>query len=516
MAFFLVECQTTSIPAEPTVDFSIENDNCTASCEVRFFSKAQNVAKFTWDFGDGGTSTEANPKHTYLNPGTYTVKLVVQGSGGMATQTKTVTIGNRALSGQKVWDKSFGGSNTEDFKTLLATADGGTLLGGTSVSPSSGNKSLQNYGERDYWIVKLNQAGDKVWEKTFGGINDDYFQSMVATEDGGFLLAGRSYSSNTGNKTVPNYGQDDYWVVKINASGEKVWDKTFGGSSNDELRSIVVTADGGALLGGFSRSPVSGNKTASLWGSFDSWVVKINASGDKLWEKSFGGTELDYLFSMVTTADGGALLGGASTSPVSGNKTAQIFGGIDYWVVKINAAGDKVWDKSFGGTGSDWLNSMVNTQDGGMLLGGETQSPVSGNKTVTNAGGSDQWLVKINASGDKLWEKVYGGSDSEMLYSIIATSDGGFLLGGHSTSVVSGNKSSDGFGGWDSWVVKINSTGEKTWDRSFGGSSTDWLYSMAASPDGGVFIGIDSRSPASGNKTAQNYGDTDYWIVKIN
>ncbi|TAE23997.1 MAG: T9SS C-terminal target domain-containing protein, partial [Cytophagales bacterium] len=177
--------------------------------------------------------------------------------------------------------------------------------------------------------------GDKVWDKTFGGSGDDRLYSIIATSDGGFLLAGASESSISGNKTATNYGSFDYWVVKINTNGDKVWDKTFGGSGFDGLYSIIATSDDGFLLAGHSNASLSGNRAAPSYGSSDYWMVKINANGDKVWDKAFGGSGEDGLTSIIATSDGGFLLGGRSSSPVSRSKTAPNYGVHDFWVVKV-------------------------------------------------------------------------------------------------------------------------------------------------------------------------------------
>ncbi|MDQ3291941.1 MAG: hypothetical protein M3Q05_11700, partial [Bacteroidota bacterium] len=161
----------------------------------------------------------------------------------------------------KLWDKTIGGSDWDVLSIVQQTQDGGYILGGYSYSNISGDKSQNNKGGYDYWVVKLNANGAKVWDRTLGGTSDDVLTSLQQTSDGGYILAGRSESGVGGNKSQPNKGESDYWVVKLNAKGNKVWDKSFGGSGNDYLYSVQQTSDGGYVLGGWSRSGFSGNKT---------------------------------------------------------------------------------------------------------------------------------------------------------------------------------------------------------------------------------------------------------------
>ncbi|GAA4450155.1 lipoprotein [Nibrella saemangeumensis] len=440
--------------------------------------------------------------------------MIAKGEGGTVGNTENITILNSNV--DKIWDKTYGGSGNDDTKIVIPTQDGGFLLGGNSNSSASGNKTNSNYGDTDYWIIRLNANGDKLWDRTFGGIAKDELVSVTTTSDGGFLLAGNSTSSASGNKSAPNYGGNDYWLVKINANGDKVWDKSYGGNNTDWLYFLIATPDGSFLIGGDSISPTSGNKSALPYGGWDYWVVKINGNGDKLWDKSYGGSQPDGAPKASISPDGGILLCGYAYSPVSGNKSAPNYGNYDIWLVKITTSGDKLWDKSYGGSDNEDYRTLISTQDGGFLLGGHSLSPASGNKSTPNYGDNDFWVVKINGNGDKLWDKTFGGSNRELLESIVATPDGGFLLGGHSLSPASGNKTILSYGGSDYWVVKINNDGDKIWEKAYGGSGDDWYYFMIATKDGGFLLGGDSSSMLSGNKTVSTYGNYDMWVVKIN
>lgn len=423
------------------------------------------------------------------------------------------------------WDATFGGSADDNLATMTPTSDGGYLLGGYSDSNASGDKTEDSRADQemgstksvDYWVVKIDAFGQKEWDRTYGGFSQDYLRQVLPTEDGGYLLAGYSWSEATGDRTAAPLGREDYWVVKLDASGNKVWDKAYGGSRDDRLTTAVATADGAFLLGGFSNSNVSDTKSENPRGDRDFWVIKIDASGNRLWDKTYGGSSADELHAINLTTDGGFLLGGRSMSPVSGEKTEAARGEwFDYWVVRIDASGNKLWDSTFGGDQNDVLYAIAPAADGGFLLGGDSKSGISGDKTEPERGfGDDYWVVKINADGDKLWDKAYGGNSSDNLFSMLPVADGGFLLGGLSHSDISADRTVANKGFGDRWLVRIDATGTKLWDTAIGGNSFDNLWSMVATPDGGALLGGPSLSDASLDKTEDSRGGTDFWVVKV-
>jgi hypothetical protein len=177
----------------------------------------------------------------------------------------------------KQWDARFGGSDNDYFHSLQQTADGGYILGGFSYSGISGDKTQASQGDADYWIVKTDAGGVKQWDARFGGSNYDFFSSLKQTVDGGYILGGYSGSGNSGDKTQASQGGTDYWIVKTDTGGVKQWDARFGGSDDDGLWSLQQTADGGYILGGYSESGISGDKTQASQGGYDYWIVKTDA-----------------------------------------------------------------------------------------------------------------------------------------------------------------------------------------------------------------------------------------------
>jgi hypothetical protein len=415
----------------------------------------------------------------------------------------------------KHWDKSFGGSKDDFSTSIQQTSDGGYIAGGYSYSGRNGDKTQFGRGGSDYWIVKMDRNGNKQWDKTFGGSSDDELHWLQQTSDGGHILGGHSLSGISGDKTEKSRGFGDYWVIKIDASGKKQWDKTFGGSDDDFLNSLQQTSDGGYILGGTSSSPRSGDKSQNTKGLLDYWIVKIDANGNKLWDRTFGGNGDEFFASLRQTSDGGYLLGGDSDSGISGDKTDGNKGITDYWIVKINAHGNKEWDKTFGGNSVDQLASLQQTKDGGYILSGISASRKSGDKTQYNRGSYDYWIVKTNALGEKLWDKTFGGDEVDYFPQVQQTSDGGYIVGGFSLSTKSGDKTEPNIGGYDFWIVKTDMHGNKEWDETLGGTEDDHLTSLQQTTDGGYILGGGSRSGNNGDKTQISRGGQDYWVVKL-
>ncbi|MBU1821505.1 MAG: PKD domain-containing protein, partial [Bacteroidetes bacterium] len=413
------------------------------------------------------------------------------------------------------WDKTLGGNDSDVLRSLLQTADGGYLLGGNSVSGISGEKSEASRGIVDYWLVRLDKNGNKLWDKSLGGSGSDVALSLAQTVDGGYVLGGVSNSVKSGEKSEDSRGGIDYWVVKLDANGNKLWDKTIGGSGNEILWSLVQTSDGGYVLGGGSESGKSGEKSEDSRGGQDYWVVKLDAEGNVLWDRTLGGSLFDDLKSIQQTTDGGYMLGGTSISGISGEKSEASRGSADYWVVKLDANGNKLWDKTLGGNSGEGFTSLRQTTDGGYVLGGTSPSNISGDKSEVSRNSYDYWVVKLDGEGNKLWDKTLGGGGDDYLRSIQQTTDGGYVLGGESQHSIGWDKSEASRGNSDYWVVKLDANGTKQWDKTLGGNNEDFLYSLQQTTDGGYVLGGYSNSAISGDKSEASQGSYDYWVVKL-
>ncbi|MDQ4139946.1 MAG: T9SS type A sorting domain-containing protein, partial [Bacteroidota bacterium] len=413
------------------------------------------------------------------------------------------------------WDVAYGGSDADSFSEVIKTTDGGYLLAGYSASGLNGNKSQASRGGNDYWVIKTDANGKKVWDQRYGGTGHDYLNRIIQTHDGGYLLAGSSLSGAGGDKTQASRGDRDYWIVKISSSGEKQWDKRFGGSGYDELRKVAQLPSGEYMLAGTSNSPAGGDKSQGSQGGRDYWILKLNVAGSRLWDKRYGGNLADNLENFLLTNDGGFLLAGASASGQSGDKSQLSRGGEDFWLVRTDANGNLIWDKRFGGSGEDRPFSMGRISTGEFFVAGCSNSGNDGDKSQASQGGKDFWMIKLSSDGAKLWDKRFGGSNDDELRSIIRTADGGYLLAGKSASGVSGDKSQDSQGGTDYWIVKVNSSGSKQWDRRIGGSGAEELRNVLTTSDGNFLLGGRSDSGISGDRTQNSMGGSDYWLIKV-
>jgi hypothetical protein len=414
----------------------------------------------------------------------------------------------------KEWDLRFGGLNHDGFRSLQQTTDGGYIIGGYSNSIISGDKTQASQGYYDYWILKTDGNGIKQWDARFGGSKDEYLGAVQQTPDGGYILGGYSFSKISGDKTQASQGGADYWIVKTDGNGVKQWDARFGGTKDDIFHSLQQTADGGYILGGYSDSGISGDKTQASQGGFDYWIVKTDGNGVKQWDARFGGDHHDYFSSIQQTSDGGYMMGGYSDSGISGDKTQANQGGTDYWIVKTDGNGVTQWDARFGGSDDDVCSSLQQTVDGGYMLGGTSSSGISGDKTQPSQGDEDYWIIKTDSNGAKQWDARFGGSDYDVCRFLHQTDDGGYILGGFSSSGSSGDKTQPSQGVDDYWIVKTDGNGAKQWDARFGGSDYDIIRMLQQTTDGGYVLGGTSSSGSNGDKTQASQGDWDYWIVK--
>ena len=459
--------------------------------------------------GATNVSLRLQPVHL-TDPGQYTV--VITNSFGSATSAPPA--GLTLLPFELQWQRSFGGTNSDASFAILQTADGGFLVGGWSDS-TNGHRAGPHFGDTDFWAVRIGAGGDLIWENSFGGSNSDNLHAVVQTADGGFLLAGTSSSGADGNKTNASFGSSDFWIVRTDSAGHKLWDRAYGGTGSDDLWRVRALPDGSFLLGGSSSSPASGNKTSPNFGGYDFWLVHVDAKGDPLWDRSFGGTDREELRVLERAADGGLLLAGYSESPAGTNKTSPCFGGLDFWLVRADANGNKVWEASFGGSGPDFAIAAQPATNGGWIVGGVSASETNGNKTSPAFGGDDSWLVHVDTNGVKVSEQSYGGVGDDYISGISGTADGGILLAGQSDSGVEGTKTRSGFGDSDVWLVCADASGQQIWDYSFGGTDDDWPNAILATADGGFLVAGASWSDPDGNKTTDWLGVFDFWLIKL-
>ncbi|QQY32136.1 Por secretion system C-terminal sorting domain [Chryseobacterium gleum] len=436
-----------------------------------------------------------------------------------------------------VWQKDIQSSTQDFLSQVTTTIDQQYLITGSSIQSKSqspaASSQKQNYGY-DFHLIKLNQQGEEVWEKYFSGQNHDYLSATVTTQDGGFLLAGTSYSGKGLDKKEDSKGGSDIWLIRINEFGDELWQKTLGSSSDEEARAVIQTTDLGFFVAGNVQNSVKG------YGSKDVWIIRLDKNGKELSQLILGGKGLDEVEKMIPTRDGGALLGIYSRSSevrVSGSeqgsgmrdagsasnvqnpnsvsrnsKQTENFGEGDYWIVKLDKNGKVEWEKNFGGKGDDHLRNLALTSTG-FIIGGESRSERSGNKTVGIEEGTDLWLIALNERGDEQWQKSYnfGNRDILMGMSVISgkQEDGGgkskgILLGGYTQAEGRIETDDETF-----WMLYLDQNGNEQWRKHVKGESRkkeERLSDLKLNRDGSIVLA---------GTSAEELGKENWKIVKL-
>lgn len=399
------------------------------------------------------------------------------------------------------WQKCLGGSDIDIAYSSQQTTDGGSVVAGWTES-NDGDVS-GNLGDWDFWVVKLDGEGNLEWQRALGGTNADVAYAIQQTSDDGYIVAGYTLS-NDGDITG-NHGGFDCWVVKLDAAGTMLWQKALGGSQADQAQSIKQTTDGGYIVAGWTGSndgDVSGNH-----GNNDVWVVKLDPAGAFIWQKALGGSSYEQATSIQQTSTGGYILAGQTDSndgDVYGNH-----GSMDLWVVELVATGNLLWQRALGGSLNDGARSIQLTSDGGYIVAGSAFSndgDVSGNH-----GNGDQWVVKLDAVGNLVWQKCLGGGSGDVANGISETNDGRYIVAGSSLSNDGDVSGTHGSG--DAWVLMLDAAGSLAWQKCLGGSDGDVSSTIQQTSDGGYFV-AGSTSSNDGDASG-NHGDLDFWVVKL-
>lgn len=429
-----------------------------------------------------------------------------------------------AQESKTVWQKDLQ-SSTQDFLTQVSiTPDGQYLVSGSSINPGgfAVGEGAQNNGY-DYRLLKLDQQGNKVWEKYFAGNRHDYLAATAATREGGFIIAGTSYSGQSGDKKEKSIGGSDIWLIKINEAGDEEWQRTLGTKRNEEAKSVAQTAD----LGYFAVGDIHSSKEG--FGGKDAFVARLDKTGKVKAQIILGGTGQEEVETMISTNDGGVLLGiysragksltnsASSSAPVPEGEAPMIriakksenFGEGDYWVVKLDKDGLLQWEKSFGGKDDDRIRTLSLT-DSGYLIGGESRSQPSGNKRTTLEEGTDLWLIAVDESGNEEWQKSYSFGNRDVLMSQNAVNDikghhtKGFLIGGYTQSEGRVEKNDETF-----WMLYLDRGGREVWRKYVEGKSKmkeERLVSAKLGRDGSFILG---------GTSTEELGQENWKIVKL-
>lgn len=403
-----------------------------------------------------------------------------------------------------VWQKDIKSSTQNFLSQVTTTIDGQYLITGSSIQSSKlqAESNKQNNGY-DFHLIKLDQQGKEVWEKYFSGNNHDFLSGVVATQEGGFLISGTTHSIKGLDKKEDSKGGSDIWLIRINELGEEMWQKTLGNTSDEEARAVIQTIDLGFFVAGNVQSSSKG------YGSKDIVIVRLDKSGKELSQLTLGGKGLDEVEKMIPTKDGGALLGVYSRSSVGGSKKTENFGEGDYWIVKLNKEGKVEWEKNFGGKQDDHLRTLALTSTG-YLIGGESRSERSGNKTVGIEEGTDLWLVSLNERGEEMWQKSYNFKNRDVLMgmSVIHGSDDktskGILLGGYTQAEGRIEKDDEKF-----WMLYLDHNGNEQWRKYVQGEShkkEERLSDLKLNRDGSIILA---------GTSAEELGKENWKIVKL-
>ena len=367
------------------------------------------------------------------------------------------------------WNKTFGGTGENHATYSGQTEDGGYILAGYAGSSQAG---------KFVWLIKTDANGNMLWNRSFSSGDFNTVSSAQQTTDIGYILSGY---------TGPNTSSYKAWLIKTDSNGSEQWNKTFGKSGFDVASSVHQSLDGGYILAGRKRS----RPDRMSEDDFDAWLIKTDANGNEIWNKTFGGTGRDEIASVRLTSDGGYILAGGT------NSYGHSWG--DTWLVKVDKNGNDQWNRTYYGAHSiaQTASSAQETADGGYIIAGIIFPIVDVPQSRMS---SDAWLIKTDSTGNEQWNRTFGGKAENRALSILQVSDGGYIL--------AGDTSSYGANGVDALLIKTDSKGNEQWNMTFGGKFRDEADSVSQTKDGGYILAGSTMSYAA--------GDWNAWLIKVN
>lgn len=497
----------------------------------------------------GGTmrwqDNASNVSPRVVTPTQTTVYKAECTKGGCVVDTKSIPViipPQGTKNAIILWEKSFGGTANDQFRNVAKTADGGYLLTGYSASGLNGNRTQLQRGAGDGMLIKVDAHGNRIWEKAFGGVNEDYLFDILPTSDNNFLIVGQSFSGVGYEKQSINKGDVDGWIIKINPNGDVIWEVSLGSTAGDYTGNVVApTAEGGLIVVSSvgSTGPASvaanGNRSQSLKSnSWDYWIFKIDANGQKVWDKVYGGLNQEFVGGIEKAADnsGFYIIGQTNSANGAGSDiTTSARHDYDGWLLKIDNNGNKIFDKTFsGGTArspfatADFSNESLRKikalPDGNYLIQGFSNNHTGNEKTENSMGGLDMWLIKIAPDGTKLSDKVFGGTNNEYEGEMIILNDGSILLSSSSKSAFNVDRNDALKGTSDIWLLKLDPNLNIIWSENFGGavgtdlSKQETIYKILNDGNDN-FILAGWADEAKGDR-ADAFGLDDAWVMKIN
>ena len=426
---------------------------------------------------------------------------------------------------QLSWQQCYGGSEKEEAMNITEVPGGYFIVGWTE---SDNGDVLFNHGGSDGWIIKIDSAGNKIWEKTYGGTEGDNFIRIIPDNYSNFFILAASNSSNGDISYDPYPGNWDQWILKVDMDGNIIWDKIIGGNAGDIMWNASPTSDGGVITIGWTYS--NDGDVSVTYGGADTWMAKISSEGELEWDFTIGTDWIDKGMAAIQTSDGGYLM--SSNSIILEGNVGNItciphsYGWMEGVLFKLDSNLNVEWQRCYGGSNSDNIGEIIEVEDGYILLAGtySNDGDVSGWHSGYNHLGNptdDIWIVKIDFSGNIIWQKCYGGSGNEYATNIFPSDNNGYVIFGETDSNdgdVLGNHSSSEFDS-DIWMTQISDTGQLLFQKCIGGAGSEDLYFGVVKKNDYDYIisGITDYGPSYDVHCTPHGGfnDKDYWVFEF-
>jgi len=335
------------------------------------------------------------------------------------------------------WTHTYGGTSWDFGRSVQQTSDGGYIVVGETESYGA--------GYQDIYLIKTDGDGNTDWSHTYGGLDNEFGNSVQQTSDGGYIIVGYTFSYGVGST--------DVYLIKTDGNGNVSWSKTYGGTSQDYGNSVWQTSDGGYIITGVTESYGAGIE--------DVYLIKTDGNGNVSWSKTYGGTSYEYGNSVQQTSDGGYIIAGYTNSF-----------GENFYLIKTDGNGDTTWTKTYGGTSDDYGCEVQQTSDGGYIIVGYTNS--------FGAGIEDVYLIKTDGNGNVSWNRTFGGGSDEAGNSVKQTSDGGYIIAGYTESY--------GAGYLDFYLIKTNANGSVAVEEDIISTPENFSYSINQISDNNIIL----------------------------
>ena len=405
------------------------------------------------------------------------------------------------------WEKSFGGSDDDDARSICETREGLSLILGSSSSADGDiTGHISGAGGRDFWLCELDSFGNLIQEKSFGGTYSDEPGQIISSNSGGYVMCGRTGSNNvqvSGNHSLSS----DIWLVKLDDSLNIEWQKCLGSTLLEHGYDISEATDSGYLFAGSTTgndSDVSGNH-----GDYDIWAGKVTSLGILQWQICLGSPDIEYQGFILATSDGGVLVTGATATGGIGY-CSGIPSGYNLWIVKLDSLGTIQWEKCLGSSGWDEGYKIIKDNQNGFFVAAAAGG--GGGDVSGYHGGGDIWLLHLDSIGNIIWDNCFGGPDNyECPSSLVVTENNEIVVCGWTRSLT--GQATGNHGNRDAFIVKVDSLGNYLWSGCYGGSNRDEARSVVSLADGSIiFSGV---TESSDGDVSFNHGGEDFWVVKL-